>query len=136
MRQGLARILTTAQWRDRPDWNNRGGVLREQKFGNVKDMISIVPFQGPYAQMIAASNADLLAIKGARWRVTDQGLTFVEWVSDGTAWRQATAIICTGTPLGAVIAPVGSWALRTDGGASTTFYVKESATDATGWVAK
>jgi hypothetical protein len=42
----------------------------------------------------------------------------------------------TGTPLGTYAAPVGSTFIRTDGGTSTTFYVKESATDATGWVAK
>lgn len=33
-------------------------------------------------------------------------------------------------------APVGSLFTRTDGGASTTLYVKESGTGNTGWVAK
>jgi hypothetical protein len=42
----------------------------------------------------------------------------------------------TGTPQGAVTAAVGSTYHRTDGGASTTFYVKESGTGNTGWVAK
>ena len=42
----------------------------------------------------------------------------------------------SGTPEGAVAAPVGTLYLRTDGGASTTFYVKESGTGDTGWVAK
>lgn len=41
-----------------------------------------------------------------------------------------------GTPLSSIVASVGSTWRRTDGGSSTTFYVKESATDATGWVAK
>ena len=41
-----------------------------------------------------------------------------------------------GTPEGAVTAPVGSLFTRTDGGASTTLYVKESGTGNTGWVAK
>lgn len=45
-------------------------------------------------------------------------------------------VICTGTPEGAVTAPVGSLALRTDGGASTTLYVKTSGTGNTGWTAK
>lgn len=44
--------------------------------------------------------------------------------------------ICTGTPEGAVTAPVGSLALRTDGGVSTTLYVKQSGTGNTGWIAK
>lgn len=42
----------------------------------------------------------------------------------------------TGTPEGAVTAPVGSMFLRTDGGAGTSFYIKESGTGNTGWVAK
>jgi hypothetical protein len=41
-----------------------------------------------------------------------------------------------GTPEGAVIAPVGSLFTRTDGGAGTTLYVKESGAGNTGWVAK
>ncbi len=42
----------------------------------------------------------------------------------------------SGTPEGAVTAPVGSIYTRTDGGASTTLYIKESGTGNTGWVAK
>lgn len=42
----------------------------------------------------------------------------------------------TGTPEGAVTAPVGSLFTRTDGGAGTTLYVKESGSGNTGWVAK
>lgn len=42
----------------------------------------------------------------------------------------------SGTPEGAVTAPVGSLFTRTDGGANTTLYVKESGAGNTGWVAK
>ena len=42
----------------------------------------------------------------------------------------------SGTPEGAVEGDVGSIYLRTDGGAGSTMYVKESGTGATGWVAK
>jgi hypothetical protein len=42
----------------------------------------------------------------------------------------------SGSPEGAVSAPVGSIYLRSDGGAGTSFYVKESGTGNTGWVAK
>lgn len=42
----------------------------------------------------------------------------------------------TGSPEGIVTASVGSTYRRTDGGAGTTFYVKESGTGSTGWVAK
>lgn len=41
-----------------------------------------------------------------------------------------------GSPEGVVLAPVGSLYSRTDGGAGTTLYVKESGTGNTGWVAK
>ena len=42
----------------------------------------------------------------------------------------------TGTPEGSVTASVGSIFLRTDGGSNTSFYVKESGSGNTGWVAK
>ena len=42
----------------------------------------------------------------------------------------------SGTPEAAITAPVGSLYVRTDGGASTTLYVKESGSGDTGWVAK
>ena len=42
----------------------------------------------------------------------------------------------TATPEGAVSANVGSIFLRTDGGAGTSLYVKESGSGITGWVAK
>ena len=41
-----------------------------------------------------------------------------------------------GTPEGNVAAPVGSLYLRTNGGANTCLYIKESGTGNTGWVAK
>lgn len=52
--------------------------------------------------------------------------------STGTAtWTSGT-----GSPEGAVTAPVGSLFTRTDGGAATTLYVKESGAGNTGWIAK
>lgn len=41
-----------------------------------------------------------------------------------------------GDPEGAVTAPVGTLLTRSDGGAATTLYVKESGTGNTGWAAK
>lgn len=51
---------------------------------------------------------------------------------------QSTAVIRsgTGTPEGVLTAPVGSMFLRSDGGAGTTLYIKESGSGNTGWVAK
>jgi hypothetical protein len=42
----------------------------------------------------------------------------------------------TGDPEGVVTGPVSSVFMRTDGGASTSFYVKETGTGSTGWVGK
>ena len=42
----------------------------------------------------------------------------------------------TGSPEGAYAASIGSVYTRTNGGAGTTLYVKESGTGNTGWVAK
>lgn len=50
--------------------------------------------------------------------------------------RRANVIHGEGTPQSVVTAPVGTLFVRTDGGASTTLYVKESGTGNTGWVAK
>lgn len=41
-----------------------------------------------------------------------------------------------GTPEGVVTAIVGTLYLRTDGGANTTLYIKESGVSNTGWIAK
>ena len=56
------------------------------------------------------------------------------WRTDGNAGSQAT-YSCLGSPLGQFDAPIGSLAVRRDGGIATTLYVKEAATTA-GWSAK
>jgi hypothetical protein len=48
----------------------------------------------------------------------------------------ATILAGSGDPNGSVSAPAGSVYLRTDGAAGTSFYVKESGTGKTGWMAK
>lgn len=66
--------------------------------------------------------------------VIDAGVVYCYSVSPN-----ATGVIWTsgsGTPQGVVTAAVGSLFTRTDGGANTTLYVKESGTGNTGWVAK
>lgn len=51
--------------------------------------------------------------------------------SVGITWSSGV-----GTPEAVVTAPVGSLFTRSDGGAGTTLYVKQSGTGNTGWVAK
>lgn len=57
------------------------------------------------------------------------------WVHGQTA-ADMVAQSGAGTPEGAVVAPVGRLYVRTDGGAGTTLYVKESGSGDTGWVGK
>ncbi len=42
----------------------------------------------------------------------------------------------TGSPEGEIVAKTGSFYMRTDGGANTSIYIKESGVEKTGWVAK
>jgi len=49
---------------------------------------------------------------------------------------QIPLYIGTGSPENVVTAGIGAIFLRTDGGANTTLYVKESGTGSTGWVGK
>lgn len=56
------------------------------------------------------------------------------WYEHGTAGPRWMA--GAGSPEGAITAPVGSLYSRSDGGAGTSLYVKESGTGSTGWVAK
>lgn len=55
----------------------------------------------------------------------------VLWLAGSVGWFQGN-----NTPEGAVTAPVGSFFSRKNGGAGTSFYVKESGTGNTGWVGK
>jgi hypothetical protein len=56
------------------------------------------------------------------------------WRTDGSAGIQAT-YSCLGSPRDQFDAPIGSLAVRRDGGIGTTLYVKEALTSA-GWTAK
>lgn len=75
------------------------------------------------------------------------------WSSDGERVYQAVVVVDpetgdpldysvpwlkfgAGSPEGAVTAVVGTLYSRSDGGANTTLYVKESGTGNTGWIAK
>lgn len=54
----------------------------------------------------------------------------------GTTTASPAIFSGAGTPEAAVTAPVGSLFLRTDGGAGTSLYVKQTGTGNTGWVGK
>jgi len=76
---------------------------------------------------------------GSFFRGRRGGSTYYDVDAAGNVRVLSTGIlraVGTGTPEGALAAPVGSTYQRTDGGAGTSFYVKESGTGNTGWVAK
>lgn len=63
----------------------------------------------------------------------------LQWMNDPdipSGTNSASIRIGAGSPEGVVGALVGSLYLRTDGGAGTCLYVKESGSGDTGWVAK
>jgi hypothetical protein len=71
----------------------------------------------------------------------DHGVATFRWANSfATQFRPGAGTVIwtsgTGTPEGAVTAPVGSLFTRTDGGAATTLYVKETGSGNTGWAAK
>jgi hypothetical protein len=83
-------------------------------------------------------NKDCILCIKAPDQVSGETITPAAVISDsvtlgvgGPSWTNGT-----GSPEGVVTAPVGSLYSRTDGGADTTLYVKESGTGNTGWIAK
>ena len=76
-----------------------------------------------------------------------QRQTYAHWIDSANGlnrqWKNAAGTsytrkdyVGTGSPEGVVTATIGSTYTRTDGGAGTTFYVKESGTGNTGWTGK
>ena len=73
------------------------------------------------------------------WQNEAAGLPLSGGTLTGDLSVNSTAAIITsgsGTPESVVTAPIGSLFLRTDGGAGTSLYVKESGAGNTGWVGK
>lgn len=99
----------------------------------------IVPGNGALIQRGQSSANNLVHAARAnadaadRWQLTAGGQVFRGLGATGPAVLDG---IGSGTPEGVVAAPIGSTWRRTNGGAGTSFYVKETGTGTTGWVAK
>ena len=87
--------------------------------------------------LLQVASAHLYNSTDATW---DLGLTNKRWrqvyaqqvnLTGGITWS-----VGVGSPEAFITAPVGSLYSRSDGGAGTTLYVKQSGTGNTGWVAK
>jgi len=77
----------------------------------------------------------LRATKGSALTNTEVDANFTN-LKTGVDALQVYHVTGAGSPEGSVTAVVGVVYSRTDGGASTSFYVKESGSGNTGWVAK
>jgi hypothetical protein len=114
---------------DNTNSNSGAGAFIELEGGPV----SINPKIGGTGNFFEVfTNNNRLALFGKGGSVTSSCLTMY---SDGGA---TGGQIHTGanTPEGNISAPIGSLYMRTNGGAGTSLYVKESGTGNTGWVAK
>jgi len=81
---------------------------------------------------VKTDNSSLLG-SGATWQKV------IGMRADGAALLGPNQLLIqrgSGSPESVVTAPVGSMYLRENGGASTTFYIKESGAGNTGWIAK
>lgn len=82
-------------------------------------------------ERVVIDNAGVVTISSENLSFNTAGKGLLFTGNGSVIWRCGA-----GTPEGAVTAPVGSLFTRTDGGANTTLYVKESGAGNTGWVAK
>lgn len=89
----------------------------------------------PGGTFLAEAIKTIIASVSSVWDVqhTDDGAHGTITLGSLTGPKIVTG---TGSPESVITAPMGSLYLRTDGGASTTLYVKTSGTAATGWTAK
>lgn len=110
----------------------REGIRVDSSPDRVDVIGNTVSFSGSVTSTygIAIASGTNIAVKGNR----SVGITQPYQLS-GTATTLAD-VESVGTPLSVYSAVVGSICRRTDGGASTSIYVKESGTGSTGWVAK
>jgi hypothetical protein len=86
----------------------------------------------PNSGQFAWGDAGLARTAAATVKPTDSGSGFGKFeMASGVFWLSGS-----GSPEGVVTANVGSLYTRTNGGAGTTLYVKESGSGNTGWVGK
>lgn len=136
MRLGFFRAEETAMFSRLRDWDYTGLELIKVKTGRAAGL-TIQSHVGQGTSTYWSSRTDVQSVAGIRVRFNDVGLYGSEWISTGTSYFPNGPIICSGSPNGAITAPIGSLAVRIDGGATSTLYVKESGTGTnTGWVAK
>ena len=91
---------------------------------------------GTATGLTAGNATTAVNLNGGTVSATTVVASGVASLNGGISVNGPTITSGTGSPEGAVTASVGSVFLRTNGGAVTTLYIKESGAGNTGWVAK
>lgn len=108
---------------------------KDATFSSTKDVILLGRNAGKSANLTSITNAMAFGYNTAPQASNTAQIgtngTSVLYLNGTVGWYRGS-----GTPEGAVTANVGSFFSREDGGAGTSFYVKESGTGNTGWVGK
>lgn len=118
--------------------DTRAGALRRQTHGIVVPNVGGTPVvilgenhgSGQPGNPIRIDNTSTVLVKRGNYESSTGSTNYDQDISGVKRFSGS------GTPEGAITAPIGSTYNRTDGGASTCFYVKESGVSNTGWVAK
>lgn len=141
---GASLVLSTANpvIRDNTDTSASSMTLTTRGKGSQALNGSPVYVMGGTAGTSGNRNGgDVFLIGGAKGNSGTDGNVYLGYdgsTARGFVFLGATQQLLwgTGSPESAITAPVGSVFVRSDGGASTTLYVKESGSGNTGWVAK
>jgi hypothetical protein len=111
---------------------NRGGPFNGDNSATVNKSAELYCFGEDTTGLVKAAGGHRAVSQDANWVNTQIEL----FARRGDAIVEALILYGNGTPEGAVTAPRGALFTRSDGGAGTTLYIKESGTGNTGWVAK
>lgn len=111
---------------------DRSGPFNADNSATLNKAAELYCFGKDQVNTIKAAGGHRAVSQDANWVNTQVEL----FARRGDALVEAAIIYGNGSPEGVVTAPVGALFTRSDGGAGTTLYIKESGTGNTGWVAK
>lgn len=111
---------------------DRSGPFNADNSATVNKSAELYCFGEDTTGVVKAVGGHRAVSQDANWVNTQVEL----FARRGDAVVEALILYGNGTPEGVVTAPVGALFTRSDGGAGTTLYIKESGTGNTGWVGK
>ena len=86
--------------------------------------------------MLAPLSSITAWVQQGTWRITRETAQWLQGYLSAVNRLNDQVLAGSGSPEGVVTAPIGTLYSRSDGGAGTSLYVKESGTGNTGWVGK